>query len=1572
MTLILTLPIGMVTSDDTAYEGPSREGEETIDVGSNDDDESVDSSNLRGGIHSDDDLDVDLPTRSEPWLEWDRFSYHSGGQDGNMVYNSTTNKAYIYGGGYYSTQGSGSHRAYDDMFAYDFDTETWEAMLYTYGPSARYRSSYAGDEKNGKLYVYGGIQDGSNINDLWEFDVATETWTKPDSSLLTIQRSRTPMILDTQNQDLYLHMGQGDGTQANSNLSGFFKVDINGNYAVTQLPNDGREAGMVLRYSHDMAIDEVGQKIYLWGGYHKIDDDNGIYLEELWEYDMVTQTWSQLFTPLGIGAKGESKIFFRQADNTLYIWGGLNGSSRDQRLWSYNTVTSEWSFADLGNSIYGRYRYARQYSSVDDRYVIFGGRTSSTQRSIAYLDMTTLEWSTFDNHVRSPSRDNGIFAHDRDRDRLYYIGPNVNSGYGGGNTTAYFYYFDLTTQKWVGPIYNTAAEDPHYRSDAALCYVEDENAVYMYGGTYTTGNQQNRRYWSLADFWKVDLTTNAWTKVYEAAGPGERFAFEMVYNEQDGLIYFYGGCYYPVETSNDKSVYDDMFTFDPVSKMFNQFLGLSPTPGGRWGAGLVIDTDMNELFLFGGWHEKVTNPDYDDDMWKFNFTNRKWTELDWASNPSAKAFAKLCYDPLTREILISGGGSSEDLHSYRILENSFNSNLYSVPNHGTLDGHAAYFDTETRDIWVFGGSRHGVWKMGVPVRLSVQEVIFNDPDSDSNVAYAMLRPYTFSARVKTVDGPGDLTTIKIELKHNKGSLRLTYDNVDEAWSIVDNGDYVDVLDSTVTWVGKTAQVEFTLMFHWNWSTPSSSYNRLFKVEAIGDNILGDSITIFDFLRVRNKLTHEGEIIVESEVQGVLENGSWTQCDELITFSGPKIVYAGGDSIYPAADSFTLNLWSDEGEMIPRNLTPGEMINFSIRTPLNSQNDVDYILNISGIPLENDLTDLNYLINTDGTPPSAPGEVTIHADSFEDSRARFDNETQVFLTWQGSLDSGGSGIRTYYWAYTDGAGTRNGTPINKTQFELMLPGKGIHTIFIWAEDEVGNLGLSRNSTLLVDMETINFEAITPSFVDWLPYDEIDVVVNITDFGGSLLRSGSIYYRYTSLGLNDRENWLGSNAWKWVQEYYTTEEEETFILTKTLKGLSEGADNYLQIKATDGAGTEKYSEIYNIMVDTALRYPDVELIAPPDGAQFEKAEDVELNWSVIFFLPSDVTYDVYIHADEELVLNRDPVAFWASTTSLELTPTGVTFGTYYWTVIPRAKEVWIGNCTSGVYSFTINDEDNYAILVNSDTNNLKIPQDKSSFVKFEIVNKGQNEAVIQEVSTKLVPGVVVTWYPDILEEDSAWKKISVGGALELTATIRVGPDATPGTYILTFFFNTTMGVERSKEITLNITPIDEGRPPVEEEDNMVTKILAIVILVVLVIVGVVAVYFFVLRKKPEDKSKYGYGSIEDLESELGIESTTAPQPKGLRKSLDDEDKAGSVIEGAVEPGEGLEGEDLEEFTPQLVEEGSEDDWMNLVAKETIAVESGDMQHVPSEELEHQESSDAGKSLSDLLAEMGDGAE
>ena len=92
-------------------------------------------------------------------------------------------------------------------------------------------------------------------------------------------------------------------------------------------------------------------------------------------------------------------------------------------------------------------------------------------------------------------------------------------------------------------------------------------------------------------------------------------------------------------------------------------------------------------------------------------------------------------------------------------------------------------------------------------------------------------------------------------------------------------------------------------------------------------------------------------------------------------------------------------------------------------------------------------------------------------------------------------------------------------------------------------------------------------------------------------------------------------------------------------------------------------------------------------------------------------------------------------------------------------------------------------------------------------------------------------------------------------------------------------------------------------------------------------------------------------------------TAPQPKGL----------GSSISRSI-PKEGEDIPEMEEWDEseveeeiKLVEEGSEDDWMNLVAAETVAAESK-----PEIVEDRMVESDKEKSLTDLLSEMSEDVE
>jgi len=1529
----------------------------------------------------------EIATRSAPWLEWERFSYHSGGEDGALFYDSDEDMVYAFGGGYTGQQGTNS---YDDFFKFDLNEGKWINVPYSYGPMGRYQCSYACDETTGKYYVYGGYQSGTMLNDLWVFDSGTQTWSQPKSSLLGIQRVRSPMVVDRVNQKLYLHMGQGDAfTQGSSNLSGFFEIDIQANFAVTALTNDGREAGMELRYSHDMCIDEVNQIIYMWGGYHRINRWQGFYLKELWGYGIQNETWFRIRLPAGIGEKSEAKVFFRPYDGTVNIWGGRNGSewSRDERLWTYNPVTDEWTVIDLTNEISGRDRYARYYSFDDDRYVIFAGRTGDRENTVHYLDMPTHSWTSYPEERRSSTNQNGILAHDRTRGRLYYIGPSINSGW-GGNDTAYYYYFDLLTEKWVGPIWNNGNDDPISRDWPGMCYVPDENAVYMYGGEYQTGNWQNRRYWNTADLWRIDLDTNTWEKIYEVAGPGERSRFDMVYNEVDKKIYFYGGCKYKVETSSDVDVFDDFFSFDPAGRSF-QRIQITPNPGKIWGAGVVIEDRDHEMYLFGGWLEKDTNPDYDDEMWKYNFSTRKWTQLPWNTNPSTRAFVEMDYDPVTHEIIMTGGGSgggSNDVFRYRILENSYSSDLYLLPNPGSLYGHGSVFIVETRDLWVYGGGgEHGIWRLGIPPRLSIQEAVLTDGDEEGGVAYAMKRPYTFRTTVKTVNGPADLNEVVMDIAHSGtfGKLQIRFNNTDSSFREVDPADYAEVVDSSYSWDGIYLTLQAKVMFHWNWSTPSNYYNRIFKVMASGNDIIGDSVLIRDFLVVRNTLSHVGELVVRSDLRGRLENGSWVQADERITFTGPVIVYSGTEDVYPSQGSFTVNLWDDNDNVRQMQPAEGEPINLSMVSPESSQEDVDYTFNLTGIPAENDELSLGFVLNTDGTSPLPPEELKIIGDiNSVTPNTRFDNDTEVSVEWNSIIDSG-SGIKGYYWSYEDNGGSSDGTWVNETKFLLDLPSNGTHTVYVWAEDNVGNIGPSSNASIMVDTEPIVFRVVSPNIDNLIPYLEIEITFNLTDLGGSKIRPYFVEYRYTTYGLNDQEDWVKESAWKVVPDAQFMDPSTYFEFTLPLSGLTEGVDNYIQIKAQDRAGSVFESEIYNIQVDTSLKYPDVTLIHPEDNAEFETPEGIGFNWSVDFFLPEDVKYYLLVSREKELIqqyLDKESNPLEPPSddvvrrvlTVLEFSPDWLTFGDYYWTVIPVAKDKWIGNCTTGLRKLSITSEDNYRISARVDDDYLGYIRGKNyPFMTFTVDNEGQQDAIVS-IDYALRDGITVSWNLQPNYEDRY--RIIVGGKLEIIGTLTID-DSVPASnnYTLYFYFNTTMGVKRTIPITLEVKESQEIGGEDEEKDNTATIAIIVVAVIVVLMLILGLVYFLVIKKKDKEK-KPAYGSFtnfEEMEKEMGLDNKSAPVPVGLRKPLPQKKTGEGVTSGEVKPeaekpelalpGEGEQG------PPTLAEEGSEDEWMNLVAKETLESETVEDTIEVDDHLVTGSTADTGKTLEDILAEM-----
>jgi hypothetical protein len=1544
-------------------------------------------------------MGVSLPpdaTRNAPWNQWERFGYPGSGEMPALAYNSSSGKIYTYGGGSINSGfGGTSYSSTNDQFYYNVNTHRWVHFERAVSPNDRFQASVAVDEGRGKMYVYGGNQDGAVLNDLWEFDMGTEAWKRLDSSMLPSGRAQAPMVLDPTAGDkgvLYLHMGVDTSLD---NITGFYKIDLANLGAAPVALNDGvLSSGLLKRTDHDMCIDVNNKLIYLFGGRHKVNDNSYDYYTEFWVYNIIADEWTKLVNPPEFGTKlfYGAKMFYRSADNTVNIWGGRDattGTSMNRTLWTYDTQTTLWSWKDYnsGNSPAVRAFYGRYYSAASDTYFIFQGRYYTTggggaqaarRSDVAFMDASAKTWTTVPGNISAGSVNAGIFAHNKAQDRIYYIGPSINWGSPYGNGSAYIYYFDLKLKDWKGPFYNPSGTNPERgqsgRSNWGICYVPTTNEVFLYGGGGVNqgGGGAPPTYYDFADMWKMSLTTYSWTKLYDPAGPGERQGFQMVYNSKDGMIYFYGGYNHP-DTTSAIVIYEDFYKFNPISTMFTEITLAGTHPGARYGTSLLYEPDDNLLYLFGGYYLKAgqTNPQEKNDLFTYNFTTELWSEVDTTMNPSSRSYAKLVYDPLTRDIILTGGSLNNDLLRYRILEGKWYTDSSITVNPGNLNNHAVVFIEETRDLYLFGGgARSGVWKFGVPQRLGIQKMTFVDPDGAAGLAYAMYRPYHFRTTIKAVDDISEIAEVRCIFQQKDTVFSVVYNHTLNQWSEVDVLERAFITSHTASENGLFLTIDFSVKFNWTWAVKSASIDRSVIVRAKG-TIAPDELIVRSFLTVKNQLELKGVLKAESSIQGPLQNRSWVSANETLNIHGIKVAYKGAN-VYPPLDSYKLVLWDDDDKQHSSDYQPGEEFNFTMVSPSTTKTDISYKINLTGIPPMTRTSNLYFNYSTDADPPGSPGSVLIFDNAGSERSTIYDNDPSVYLTWSASEDSA-SGVDHYYWSLDDNSGTRFGTPANLSSeaFEVNLSKKGSYNLFVWAEDKVGNIGASTGAKITIDMDPISFRVLNPDLKVIMPYKETNFIVNLTDVGGSGITTMTVKYRFTNHGITDTAQWLGSGAWKWVDNKYQSPNQEEFMeIEIPLKTLTNGYDNFIQLQAMDGAGTLFFSPIYTLMVDEDLRFPIAEIVGPANGTRYDDPEDVMLSWNVTFYQPEDVTYKIFMSLNKnDVMLKRTSALFTTVYDGMTLNPSGLDFGTYYWTVEPWALETYAGSCRNGVFWFTLTNEASYAFEVTAkDTTKTKLEQGGSTFFQFTLKNTGLKDLSI-------IPSVKMDGTENVTDLMSyGWIGLNktnkygvvVNSVSDINFEIKQVRESAPiGNYTMNFTFVNQYGIREwvllELEIVAKQVKIDGDPDPVDLGPFIVAGIIAV--LLVMIIIG--GLYFFLVKKKTKNIHRDIESELDEMEGDIGIGGAglnMAPQPKGLKTGpLSASSRSGSKQASKKEAAEdGMEWE-----APKLAEEGSEDDWMNLVATETIS------EAAKSETVEEDMSveTDKQKSLKDLLFEMSD---
>jgi N-acetylneuraminic acid mutarotase len=258
-------------------------------------------------------------------------------------------RLYVYGGATYQANFVGFY-AHDDLQAYDVATNTWRRLgPLTGGPQGRSRPSMWLDGK--KLFVFGGVTSAlETLNDMWRFDLETETWTQLIANGAAGSPPTRHEALNGQypvNGKLTIYSGEhiDPFDPAFFSIPGdTWEYDIETNTWTDRTPAAPNNVDPARNYGSAAVI---GNAMYMHGG----DIPGGSQgcgapfpqnpSEELWRLDLTTYTWSKL-APAGTLVPLKRSVA-TVVDETMYVLAGFDFECDE--LTSPGQIWNPWIYA---------------------------------------------------------------------------------------------------------------------------------------------------------------------------------------------------------------------------------------------------------------------------------------------------------------------------------------------------------------------------------------------------------------------------------------------------------------------------------------------------------------------------------------------------------------------------------------------------------------------------------------------------------------------------------------------------------------------------------------------------------------------------------------------------------------------------------------------------------------------------------------------------------------------------------------------------------------------------------------------------------------------------------------------------------------------------------------------------------------------------------------------------------------------------------------------------------------------------------------------------------------------------
>lgn len=274
-----------------------------------------------------------------------------------MTYDSMNNLVILFGG-------VNSKGHIYETWVYDVATDTWQQKSPSTTPSATRVPAMTYDSANKKVVLFGGLDsDDKYMDETWIYDVGEDKWTQKFPSNKPSARAMTTMVYDSFNNKIILFAGW-DGSKYLDDMW-FYNVSSNTWTEKTQSTKPSA------RNSHAMVYDSENKKVILFGG----DSGGGNRYDDTWVYDPDMNTWTEKTQSTKPSARNVHEMAYDSTNNKVVLFGGYIASSVvNNETWTYDYPENKWIQMKPSNKPPARASFAMCYDSKNNNVIVFGGR----------------------------------------------------------------------------------------------------------------------------------------------------------------------------------------------------------------------------------------------------------------------------------------------------------------------------------------------------------------------------------------------------------------------------------------------------------------------------------------------------------------------------------------------------------------------------------------------------------------------------------------------------------------------------------------------------------------------------------------------------------------------------------------------------------------------------------------------------------------------------------------------------------------------------------------------------------------------------------------------------------------------------------------------------------------------------------------------------------------------------------------------------------------------------------------------------------------------------------------------